>query len=369
MLFEAQPVQRLYPSSWFKADLGDLERQVEAVRRAQEARQAAAAAAAAAAQTGGTALPLPAGGLPQLPPAGEAPPMVLPLAALVHGPQGVLAAATSEGVAAVGGAPGERPASGSTSGRQLRRTRSHDMAGGAPPGALAQGNLSMPLPELSSMGGRGGLPAGGSRPRRSPAGKPPAKPASARAGRVAGPGKGPRSKGGKQVVSAHEGHAPPGSVERAGSPPADLSRFGEGYQPRGPCAASPPKAWLLKARDMKAGLQGKLVQVRCLPSPDGWEERALAGWEDGVWMGVQASRRPVAVLLAALAVNLDSAPHLLTSTCHSASPHPQTLWPDAGQWWPAVVLHVSTADKALTLLYETGAHAFWHHDGRQQALA
>lgn len=277
MLFEAQPVQRLYPSSWFKADLGDLERQVEAVRRAQEARQAAAAAAAAAAQTGGTALPLPAGGVPQLPPAGEAPPMVLPLAALVHGPQSVLAAATSEGVAAVGGAPGERPASGSTSGRQLRRTRSHDMADGAPPGALAQGNLSMPLPELSSMGGRGGLPAGGSRPRRSPAGKPPAKPASARVGRGAGPGKGPRSKGGKQVMSAHEGHAPPGSAEQAGSPPADLSRFGEGYQPRGPSAASPPKAWLLKARDMKAGLQGKLVQVRCLPSPQ-------MGGRSGRWL-------------------------------------------------------------------------------------
>ncbi len=241
-----------------QADLSELERQVEVVRRAQEARQAAAAAAAAAAQA--------AAGSGQLPPPAETPPTVLPLVALVQGAHSALPAGTpeaAEGVPpAVAAAPEERPASGSTSGRPLRRTRSHDVAGGTPPGALAQGNLSMPLPGLSSSsGGRAALPAGGSRPRRSPAGKPPAKPVSARAGRGAGPGKGPRGKGSKQLVSAHEGHTPPGSAERAGGPPPDLSQFGEGYQARGPSAATPPKSWLLKAKDLKAGLQGKLVQV------------------------------------------------------------------------------------------------------------
>ena len=46
-------------------------------------------------------------------------------------------------------------------------------------------------------------------------------------------------------------------------------------------------------------------------------------------------------------------PHPLA--CCSSLPHCQTFWPDGGQWWPAVVLHVSLADKLLTLLYETGA--------------
>ncbi|KAI7843784.1 hypothetical protein COHA_002682 [Chlorella ohadii] len=91
-------------------------------------------------------------------------------------------------------------------------------------------------------------------------------------------------------AAAGSGQLPP----PAETPPTVLplvALFGEGYQARGPSAATPPKSWLLKAKDLKAGLQGKLVQ---------------------------------------------------------------TLWPDEGQWWPAVVLHVSLADKSLTLLYETG---------------
>lgn len=262
-----------------QADLSELERQVEAVRRAQEARQAAAAAAAAAAQASAGS-----GQLPLLPPAGEVQPMVLPLAALVHGTRAALPAATPDApegmpAAVAGGTPQEWPASLSASGRPLRRTRSHDVAGAAPPGALAQGNLSMPLPGLStSSGGPAGVPASSSRPRRSPAGKPPAKPSSARAGRGTGPGKGPRGKGSKQAASAHEGHAPPGSAERPGGQPPALSRFGEGYQARGPSAATPPKSWLLKAKDLKAGLQGKLVQVGLSMGPaEGWCGRVGQG--------------------------------------------------------------------------------------------
>lgn len=238
---------------------------MEAVRRAQEGRQAAAAAAAAAAHAtaGGVPLPLLGGGVPQPAPVGEPAPMVMPLAALVaDGPQAGLTAATPEApegvAAAAGGTPGERPGSGPGSGRPVRRTRSHDLAHSTPPGGLAQGNLSLPLPSSSSGGRGGGTPAAAGRTRRSPAGKPPAKP-SARANRGVGPGKAAR--GGKHAASAHEGHTPTVPGERA----PDLTRFGEGYQPQGPSTATPPKAWLLKAKDMKQGLQGKLVQVRSVP--------------------------------------------------------------------------------------------------------
>lgn len=195
------------------------------MQRAQQERQQAAAVAAAAAAQAAVQLPL-GGGMPP----GEQVPVVVPLAALVGGGQQQgLAAPTPEGpeAALVAATPSELPPMGA--GHPVRHTRSLDPAVGG--SGLLQGTPQS-LPLASGASGRA---------RRSPAGKPAAKP---RAGKGLGPGMGPH-----------------GTPQHSGAQP-DLAPFGEGYQAQGPSTSTPPKAWLLKMRDVKPALQSRLVQVR-----------------------------------------------------------------------------------------------------------
>lgn len=214
---------------------------MEAVRRAQEARQQAAAAAAMAAAV-------------------QQGPTVMPLASLMGGgllQPGLGGSKVPEGALDVPVPP---------AGRLVRQSRSLDPAAGVVASALAQGALSMPLPSTSSGGAAAvAAPGRSSRARGKPASKP-----SPHEGSGAGPGKGSRA-GSKQARVVHRNGQSPASADRPGPPP-DLAPFGAGYTPRGPSAATPPKSWMLKLKDLKPALRGHLVQVRAAA-------RCEAGWE------------------------------------------------------------------------------------------
>ncbi|PSC67463.1 hypothetical protein C2E20_8855 [Micractinium conductrix] len=201
-----------------QADHSELERQVQAVHTAQETRQAAATrAAAAAAAAAGASLP-------------EATPSVMPLSAF-------MAADAAEGAVS----PGVR----------MRRSRSLEAA---PPVEAGQLQHAHSLPSPSSASGA----SGGALARRRSGGKPPAK-LSSGAGR-AGPGKGGKGKQGAVAAARRAAADRPGAGAEP-APPPNLAPSGDGYQPHGPSTATPPMAWLLKAQDLSAALQGRLVQV------------------------------------------------------------------------------------------------------------
>ena len=249
-----------YPPSSLQTNYSELERQVAAVHRAQEARQQAAAAAAAAAAAQHAA------GGPLLPPTPAEPvPMLMPLAALGSGE------ATTDEAGGWSEPPLPQP-----SARTMRRTRSLGPSPAAVAAAMAaasadgplmmQAAASLPLPAMASAS------SGGSRQRRSPAIRPCIHPSirgpATRQGR-AGPGKGPRGAGKQQAQRRRQVGKPGAGVSGGDSPlpqeqqqqPPDLSPFGEGYQQRGPSAATPPKACLLTIEDFRPALKGSLVQV------------------------------------------------------------------------------------------------------------